>query len=70
MAAIESTIPNVPLLTKLPSSFDRHSVAAFSEGFQSRANCRTRWRTGSLRVWSEEMALSHSDCGWSWSRRK
>ena len=26
--------------------------------------------TGALRVWSAEMAASHSDCGLSWSRRK
>ena len=38
--------------------------------FHSRANCRARWRTGSLRVSLEEMALSHSDWGLSWSRRK
>ncbi len=39
-------------------------------GFHSRANWSARCRTASLSVWSEEMALSHSDCGWSWSRRK
>ena len=39
-------------------------------GFHSRANCNARCRTASLIVWSEEMALSHSDCGLSWSRRK
>ncbi len=37
--------------------------------FHLRANCRARWRTGSPRVWSEEMALSHSDCGWPWSHK-
>ena len=39
-------------------------------GFHSRANCSARCRTASLIVWSEEMALSHSDCGLSWARRK
>ena len=58
-------------ITVLVERWD-HFVGSFegSSGFHSRANCRARWRTGSLIVWSAAMAASQADCGWPWSRRK